>query len=253
MDCKRIALCLSVSLASFSVWSDKLSFVTQNFAPFSYEIGDKPAGPAVDIVNAACMKADIKCEIYVMDWPKAQSRVYSGLSDGLFLIGKNKLREKLLYISQPIIKTEYGFFVKKSSSFNYTNDTDMSGLRVGVYGPSNTSLSLERLNKENKFKVEVYPHDEFAFLRLAAGKLDAVYSNRDVGYALISKMAISNIRYAGSQRSLFYHIGLSREFVDEKVAAQYMQAVSDIKSSGKISRILSKYTMEGVESQSKAQ
>ncbi|WP_028862052.1 substrate-binding periplasmic protein [Psychromonas aquimarina] len=229
---------------SFAVYGDKLTFVTQHFAPFSYEIGHKPAGPAVEVVNAACDQANIKCEIYVLDWPKAQSRVYSGLTDGLFLIGRNSQREKLLHFSAPVMKSEYGFFVKgdKRSSFSYESDID--GLRIGVYGPSNTAKSLMGLNKSNRFTVVMFPHDEFSFLELAAGKLDAVYSNRIVGQALIYKLGLSNIKYTSTHKSINYYIGLSKQFTDEKTAVRFIKAVSEIKNKGYINKILSKYTMD---------
>ncbi|WP_019612885.1 substrate-binding periplasmic protein [Psychromonas ossibalaenae] len=229
---------------SFAVYADKLTFVTQHFAPFSYEIGHKPAGPAVEVVNAACTQAKIKCEIYVLDWPKAQSRVYSGLTDGLFLIGRNSQREELLHFTAPVMKSEYGFFVKEDKLPSFSYESDIGGLRVGVYGPSNTAKSLRELNKSNRFNIVMFPHDEFSFLDLAAGKLDAVYSNRIVGQALIYKLGLSNVKYTSTHKSINYHIGLSKQFVDQGLAVRFIKAVSEIKKKGYIHKILEKYTMD---------
>ncbi|WP_051302861.1 substrate-binding periplasmic protein [Psychromonas aquimarina] len=243
----RAAVCLlagALSLPSSAADIKELSFATQEFSPFSYEVGGAAHGPAVEIVKSACELAGIKCSVTVLPWPRAQKYVSQGVINGFFPIGWSKERETQLYFSEPVMHTEYGFFARDSSSFNFADRQDLTGLVIAVYGPSNTSRTLRELTRGvSGVKLDITPHDEFPFKKLSAGRVDAVYSNRLVGKALIAKLGLTNINYYRKHLDVKYYIGLSKVNTTPDAAADYMDTISHMLNEGIIDNILSSYTI----------
>ncbi len=95
--------------------------------------------------------------------------------------------------------------------------------------------------------IDVRPNDEAGFKKLSVGRIDAVFSNRDVGNALIAKLKLQNIRYAGMQRRLKYYIGFSQQYTDKKLVDQFNETLLDLYRRGVAQTILKTYKMEPVE------
>jgi len=225
--------------------SETLIFNTQEFPPFTYMGEGKVDGPAVKIIEAVCKKNDVTCSFNLLPWTRAQKLVKEGKANAMFVIGWNKARDEWLYFSPPIMKTEYGFFVKNDNLLEFKDVFDVKGYKVGVYGPSNTSKSLEKIKAEvGDLSIDLRPDDESGFKKLSAGRVDAVFSNRDVGFALIKKMNLENIRYAGKQRQLNYYIGFSKQFTEKQVVDRFNNGFMDLYKNGVIKEILDKYFME---------
>ncbi|KPA12129.1 Extracellular solute-binding protein, family 3 [Candidatus Magnetomorum sp. HK-1] len=239
-------ICLLMSVSSSNAYD--LEFVTQDFPPFSYQIGSYVAGPAADIIRAICVDLDFECALHSKDWSTAQMDVKKGKAHGMFIIGWNKNRSTWLDFSHPIIKTEYGVFVRKSNPLNYNMKSDIKGYNVGVYGPSNTSQSLLKIKKIIKdLRVDFSPDSATCFKKLSQGKLDAVYSNKAVGKSLVHRLGLKNIRYAGRDRSLKYYFGFNQRYTDKKVLDKFNKSFEKFHKNGVIQEVLSMYGMESAE------
>lgn len=225
----------------------ELKFNTQEFAPFNYGINGVASGPVADIIKKICGEINITCTIEVLPWRRAQDEVRNGIAHGMFSIGWNKKRAQWLYFSPPILSTEYGFFLRDNNPLQFMRNSDVKGYTVGVFGPSNTATALEKIKAEIKdMSIDMTPDDEAAFKKLSLGRVDAVFSNRDVGYDLMRKFDLKNIRYAGRQQSLKYYIGFSQKFTDKKLVDQFNAAFRDLHKRGAIQEILAKYKMDPV-------
>jgi polar amino acid transport system substrate-binding protein len=243
----KAVLYLSISLFSLSPLANEnkeLSFATQAFYPFAYEVDGEAHGPAVDIVKSACELAKIKCTVTVLPWPRALKYADQGIVNGLFPIGWSETREAQIYFSEPIIHTEYGFFARDNSNFKFADKQDLRGLVIGVYGPSNTSRTLMELTKNvNGVQLDITPHDESPFKKLSVGRVDVVYSNLAVGNALIKKLGLTNIDDYKKHVDVNYHIGLSKVNTIPNVTANYMNTISLMLKKGVIDDILSNYSL----------
>ena len=249
-----ISFLLSVWLAATPAWSLVLKFTTQDFPPFSYEINGVVSGPAVEIVQRICAEIDATCSFRLLPWSRAQAQVREGQANGMFVIGWNEKRAKWVHFTPPVINTEYGIFVNKANVLKYTTLSDIAAYKVGVYGPSNTSNSLEKMRGEmvrkgyKPISIDMRPDDESGFKKLALRRLDAVFSNRDVGHALIAKLGLKDmIRYSGAQRKLKYYIGFSMAHNDAKVLREFDAAYVQLHKSGAVKAILDKHGMEVAE------
>jgi polar amino acid transport system substrate-binding protein len=227
------------------VHGTELRFNTQDFAPFNYAIEGVVSGPAVDIIRAVCTDMQVTCSFRLLPWTRAQEEVRKGMAHGMFVIGWNEERAKWLYFSPPILDTEYGFFVHNDNPLQFKDVSDVKGYRVGVFGPSNTATSLEEIKAQiGDLTIEMRANDEAGFKKLALSRVDAVYSNRDVGNHLIAKLGLNNIRYAGMHRTLQYYIGFSQEHTEKTLLEQFNRSFRELHKRGVIHQILGRYTMQ---------
>jgi len=226
----------------------ELKLNTQDFAPFNYEVNGVVSGPAADIIRKLCSEMKIDCTMHLLPWRRAQDEVANGTAHGLFVIGWNEERAKTLYFSPPILNTEYGFFVRDDNPLKFKQNSDVKGYTVGVFGPSNTATALERIKAEIKeLTIDMTPDDESAFRKLSLARVDAVFSNKDVGNDMMRKLGIKNIRYSGRQQSLKYYIGFSQKFTDKKLVDQFNATFRNLYKRGLIQEILAKYHMEAAQ------
>lgn len=227
----------------------ELKFTTQDFAPFSYEIDGVVSGPAVDVIQLICKEMDVACSFRLYPWTRAQKMVEAGKANGMFVLGWNKERAQWITFTPPLMRTEYGFFVRKDNSLEFKTSEDVKGYKVAVYGPSNTSKNLEKIKSalEGELIIDMRYDDESGFKKLSAERVDAVFSNRDVGLALIKKIGIDNVRYAGAYKKLKYYIGFSQQYSEKAVVDKFNDTFKQLHQQGKIQEILKYYSMEPAE------
>ena len=226
----------------------ELKLNTQDFAPFNYEVNGVVSGPAADIIRKICSEMKIDCSLHLLPWRRAQDEVAYGTAQGLFVIGWNEERAKTLYFSPPLLNTEYGFFVRDDNPLKFKQNSDVKGYTVGTFGPSNTATALEKIKAEIKeLTIDMTPDDESAFKKLSLGRVDAVFSNKDVGNDMMRKLSIKNIRYSGRQQSLKYYIGFSQKFTDKKVVDEFNATFRSLYKRGVIQEILTKYKMDAAQ------
>jgi polar amino acid transport system substrate-binding protein len=225
--------------------ANEIIFNTQEFAPFNYSTDGVAAGPVADIIRRICSDAKMSCPMRVLPWRRAQQEVAEGKAHALFSIGWNAERAKTLHFSPPLLNTEYGFFVRDDNTLKFTQNADVKGYTVGVFGPSNTSTALEKIKADvGDLTIDMTPDDESAFRKASLGRVRAVFSNRDVGYDLIKKLGIANLRYTGRQQSLKYYVGFSQQFTDKKLVDQFNTTFRTLHKQGVIQEILGRYRMD---------
>lgn len=249
MPSKRFVIGLSLAvltLCAISAQAVELKFNTQDFPPFSYETNGVVSGPMADVIAEACKAMDAQCTSTLFPWTRAQELVKTGKANAMYPIGKNAEREQWLYFSPAFFRTEYGFFVTEDNPLQFKDVADVKGYTVAVFGPSNTSKTLEDIKQKlgGSLEIDMQPVDDDGFRKLSVGRVKAVFSNRDVGNATIKNMGLKNIRYAGAFQALDYYIGFSKEFTEKKVADQFNEAVRTLFKQGFMAKIADKYHLE---------
>ncbi len=228
-----------------TVLANKLIFNTQEFAPFNYTENGKVAGPAAEIIRKICTDITASCEIKSLPWRRAQHDVKEGTANALFVIGWNQERSTWLDFSPPLLNTEYGFFVNTSNTKPFNTIADFDGLKVGVFGPSNTSKSLNNLSVSDlkNIVIDMTADDISAFKKLEVNRVGTVYSNREVGKAMIDEHKLSGLKYALSHRKLKYYIGFSKQYAPTELVTRFNSRFMELHSQGVIQSILDKYNM----------
>ncbi len=240
--------CMVIIIFSFSLFGEEVIFNTQDFPPFCYEEEGVVKGPVAEIIIEIANEMNIQYCFRILPWIRAQREVEYGKAHGLFVIGWNEQRALWLHFSPPVLETEYGFFVGMDDDLDYREIGDLDGYIVGVYGTSNTSISLEKLywEKEN-FTIDMTTDDRAAFLKLERGRVSAVYSNLDVGIAMLKRLNIQNVRYAGIHKKLNYYIGFSLKYNNPVFLEEFDKTFLRLYKEGIIPRILESYDLRSVE------
>ncbi|MFV0348007.1 MAG: substrate-binding periplasmic protein [Halodesulfovibrio sp.] len=238
-----VLLCCMLVFAVPSAGAEvSLRFASQDFPPFSYAENGTAAGPFADIVNMVCAEAGLTCSIAILPWGRALERVRQGDGDGLFPLGWNEERATWLRPSPPVLTTEYVLFASVDSGLKYETPDDLEGKRVGVYGPSNTSHELHKLWKRMRnFTIDMRPDSDSGFLKLPRHRVDFVFSNRDVGDAVIRKNSIAGVGYAGNYKTLDYLFGFSLAPEVQPDVDRFLEVLARMKKRGDVAKILGRY------------
>lgn len=245
MRCGLLALLVVLmSVGSVSA-KDRLRFVTLEFAPFIYGENKQVAGPGRDVIAMVCRKAAIDCSYDIYPWRRAQALMDAGRADGMMVIGRNPEREKWLRFSPPMFRTEYGFFVQAQNPLAYTSPDQVAGYRVGVFAPSNTARTLAGIrsvmqqNGITPIEIDGRPDDSAGFRKLSAGRLDAVFSNRDRGQDIINRDEIgAKVRYAGKHKALFYYAGIRKTYPDQRIVDRFFASWEALFDEGAAQKII---------------
>lgn len=231
--------------------SDIIRFVTLEFAPFIYGENQKVAGAGRDVIEAVCAEANIECSYDIYPWRRAQKLMKSGDADGMMVIGRNPKREEWIRFSPPHFRTEYGVFVNSENPMQFRDISDLEGHKVGVFAPSNTATQLAGIREEMIAKglipieIDERADDASGFRKLAAGRVDAVYSNRDRGRDILEAEELTaGVRYAGGHQGILYYAGFRRTFSDQSLLDRFEAAWRKLFDGGEIQEIIESYGLE---------
>lgn len=228
-----------------------LRFVTLEFAPFIYGENQQVAGPGRDVIAAVCERAEVACSFDIYPWRRAQELMKSGDADGMMVIGRNPGREEWLDFSPPMFRTEYGFFVRADDAVPFSEPAQLAGWRVGVFAPSNTETQLSSLRDDmiaaglDPIIIDGHPDDAAGMRKLAAGRLDAVYSNRDRGWQIVPHEELEGaLRYAGGHKAILYYAGITKAYPDRDTVDRFFAAWRALFAEGKAQLIIESYGLE---------
>lgn len=222
-----------------------IKLVTQHFPPFSYIEQGQVAGPARELLDLVCKAMQQPCQHQLLPWGRAQRLVQKGQADGMYVIGWNPERSRELFYSVPLLSTEYGFFVRGDDPLHRVDPESLAGYRVAVLGASNTLSSLQSLLQlQHRFEIIPVTDSETAFRLLNAARVDTVYSNRDVGLALIRQQQQGSLHYAVAHRRLAYYVGFSRDRVKLEWVEAFNRQLDRIHQQGKVVPLLRRYGLE---------
>ena len=231
--------------------SDKIRFVTLEFAPFIYGENQQVAGPGRDVIEAVCAEVNIECSYDIYPWRRAQELMRSGDADGMMVIGRNPKREEWIRFSPPHFRTEYGVFVNSDNPMQFKDISDLEGYKVGVFAPSNTATQLADIRDEmiakglNPIEIDERPDDASGFRKLATGRIGAVYSNRDRGREILkAEKLTARVKYAGGHQGIYYYAGFTRTFPDQSLLDRFDAAWRALFDRGKLQEIIESYGLE---------
>lgn len=231
--------------------NQKFVFSTHDFAPFFYYNGKRFTGPFFEIVNEACGILKAKCVFKHYPNRRAKHMLKNNLVHGSFPFGWNREREKWLYFSIPLVTSEYGFFVRSDSKLDFHQLHQLENYKVGVFGPSNTSNSLQKLRQQMigqnqvPFNIDMHPNAKGAgILKLAAKRFDTYYSNKALGEFHIKRLNLGNIHYAGTQKQVDYFIVFSRYNNQKPEVKRFNRSLIRLHQRGFIQQVLKKYDLQ---------
>ncbi|MDG9666160.1 transporter substrate-binding domain-containing protein [Hahella sp. CR1] len=236
---------ISLSLAGYAR-SEQLIFNSAEFSPFVYEENGKMGGPVTDVILLTCKKINVECSIKQESFSKSEEQVKAGVVNGVYLVSWSESRAEWMYYTLPVLRTSWGFFVPATDKKDYLTLSSFSGQRVGVFGPSSSSKTLDRINPVVNMDIQLSKDDLGNLKKLIQGQLDSVYINRDVGLDLMRQSGLADkVRFAWTHTERNYHIGFSKK-TGRKLVNQFNKALRKTYESGEARDILAQRGLESV-------
>jgi polar amino acid transport system substrate-binding protein len=166
----------AVTQASAS-YSD-LQLNTDNRPPFEYLDNEGLlTGVAAKLVTCSLDKLDVKYEIEVMPWSRAQKSVEAGIADGFFAASQNDGRDKYAQLSTIIVDQHWNWYLSKSITLSPSSEAFKKNVKVSSWIGSN---SLKWLKKNNYKVKQPSKHNKELVKRLLVGRIEGVYASNIV-------------------------------------------------------------------------
>lgn len=130
---------------------EKLTFVTEDYPPFTYKNQDgEVTGIATEIVQAIMQKQGINEEIQLMPWNQAYHTALKNSNVVIFSLRQTAEREHLFHWVGPIVETKTILFAKKGSGIELADLEDAKQISsIGVVDEWFSAQELQDQGFEN--------------------------------------------------------------------------------------------------------
>ncbi|WP_224982003.1 substrate-binding periplasmic protein [Geomonas agri] len=158
--------------------AERYRIVVDDWVPYSFLKGGKPAGTDIDLLNAVGKSIGIGFEFVFVPWSRAIQMVKQGEADGIIsLYDTPERREFLTYTTTPLSSETIVLIVAARKKLKpITTVADLAGLSVGV--TPDTSYGRE-FDAATGFAREPCMSTDLKISKLLAGRMDVAVINRN--------------------------------------------------------------------------
>lgn len=221
--------------------SPQIRIATESiFVPFSFKDADgKLIGFEVDLADALCQEANVKCDVISQDWdgliPGLQAQKYHAIMAGM---SDNEERRKVVAFSEPYFINNLVIIGKKGVD---KGADDLAGKNVAV---QRATTALEYLEKHfPKAVTKSYDTQENAYLDLEAGRADLMISDSAPALAWLKTPKGTNYEVKGEPINIDDKIAIAFRQNDPLIG-QFNTALATLKANGTYDKISQKYFAE---------
>jgi len=148
------------------------------------------AGFSIELFRAAADAAGLRVNVRIGVWNQIKRDLISGRIDALPLVGRTPEREELFDFTIPYISLRGAVFVRRGTSAIHSLQ-DLKGREIAVMKGDNAEEFIRREGVSEK--ILTTNTFEEAFRELAAGRCDAVITQRVMGIRLLEAKKIKSV------------------------------------------------------------
>lgn len=232
---------LTSGLLQAKEWETVRLAVDVPYKPFEYKAPDGSlTGFEIDLGNAVCAQAGVKCEWVVQAWdgiiPGLLARKYDAIFSSMSI---NEERKKKVSFSEPYYNTPTGFFLADGSTVDPKNLESLKGKKIGVQrGTIQDDYATETYGKVADIK-RYTTGDELAQDLIETKRLDMVVIDYPVGIEMIAVKAGFGAK--GETIQLGDGVGVAIRKRDKDLVALFNKALAEVKANGTYDTIMKKY------------
>jgi polar amino acid transport system substrate-binding protein len=236
------------------VYGQTVRIVTEDFPPFQTLHNGSIQGPMYTIMKSICREAKLHCTFDIQAWKDTYKQAVDGDADVVFsILLEVPERAELFYLSPSIVNTSYSFFVTSRNSWKYGGVSTLTGMTVGAYGPSGTSIVAQEVAEKriamgfDGFNLIIEPSIVSSYQHLITGKYGAngaVIVNKDVGLALLKKHSIIGPKEAGEIKQITYGFGVSKKSKYKDLYGRMVDALRRMQLRGEVLDTLRLYNLK---------
>ncbi len=245
-----LAVCLALTLLTtgFAI-AETITIRTDTWAPYTDTPGDKP-GYMTEVAEAIFTAKGYKIDYQLMPWTRCLDAVKKGTYDAVLGTEPSE-SPTFVYPTEALGVNQNGFYVKKGSSWKYTNADSFKQVRLGIidgYGYFPELDSYIETYKGNKlFKATGEDALPKLLKMLKAGRLDAIIDNINVMSASIQEGKLTDVIVsAGAVDYLddLYMAFSPAKDSSEKYSKIFDEGLIELRKSGELQKIMESYGLK---------
>ncbi|MBN2659330.1 MAG: transporter substrate-binding domain-containing protein [Spirochaetales bacterium] len=225
--------------------TDRIIIAINAWEPLKSE--EEPYGVLAQITREAFELEGLSVEFRVAPWKRGYDNVKDGIWHGIVGWNRTAEREKLFFISTPLILEDVVFFHRKDLNLDWNDVSDLQGLSVGMIDGYNYGPLLSEAIDRHILRTEVTGSEEQSILMLEAKRFDLWPCEADVGVYLV-KNTLKPIQEA----RLTYHprpiqvsdlcLLLSRKIPENESYYQaFERGYARLKASGRLKELIEEF------------
>lgn len=228
-----------LSLQPAKAETPELTFLTEEYPPFSFSNAGQVHGISVEIVREIANRLGAKKPlILVLPWSRAFDKAQQNKGYALFSVVKNREREPKFKWVGPLASYQGGYFVAVDTTEKVTEEFQLKNMAVvGV----KDSIGIDIL-KEKGFSNVIEVTDPLAPARLiAANRVDAWITSDISGFYKAKKAKVSlSETYRLDTVTDHLFLAFNIQTPDSEIN-RWQMALDELKQEGLIDRILNEY------------
>ncbi|QDK38552.1 ABC transporter substrate-binding protein [Bdellovibrio sp. NC01] len=230
------------------VKTNEFEFVGYEVEPFYFKSGTEGiTGAYFEIMTETCKHLQMRCKFRIItNFREVFKLVRDGKVDSSGPYAFIQPREQALYFSPPLFKTGYGFYGLKKNVTPIKSLNDLRGLSIGVLYPSNTSLSLTRINEFVDGKIKFVPETSVPKLLQGAehNNYPLIYLNTDAARVQIAKRHSPLEQVPKLGETAEYYIVFSKQLVTPERFEKIKKALEELRGSIFFQEVAKKYQLQ---------
>jgi len=216
------------------------------YPPFNYKDSNgTPVGFDIEIADALCAQAKLKCEWVTQSWDGLIPGLLSHKSDVIMASMRiTEARKKRILFTDKYYQTPASFAIEKDSGITI-DKAGLTGKLIGVQlGTTSDSYVTDMYG--DVATIKRYTGQDQVYLDLESGRIDATFGNLDqLKLAFLDKPRGANFTLAGKTVTDKTYIGegtaLALRKQDTKLAEKFNKAIAEIRKNGTFDKLASSY------------
>ncbi|WP_063339117.1 MULTISPECIES: substrate-binding periplasmic protein [unclassified Marinomonas] len=176
--------CLFISTLGQADQKPSVKITLGEWPPFITE-SQQHRGFVTHLIHDVLSEAGYAPAFAFYPWTRAYKTAALGRANATAVWMHKAEREQDFYYSEPVLNEEFVFFHLKASNFEWSEIADLSQYKLGGILSSSYGKAFDDALKQGKINIDLAPNNQVAFLKLLAGRIDALPLEKSVGLASI--------------------------------------------------------------------
>ena len=183
-----LAVCALAGLLAAPGWAQTRSITCYSdvFAPYVTLDGGEIRGIDVDAIAEAGRRVGIKVSFQLLPWVRLERDIAMGTASEVecaFAYTVTDIRKTYMdFTTVPVKLTELNIFARRGSFQSFNGIDDLKGKTVGIRRGFKLPAAMQTMVEQGYIKLEEVNTDKQNFEKLARERIQAVLSNREVGF-----------------------------------------------------------------------
>lgn len=240
--------CALLLFAGSVAFAETITLVADAWCPYNCQRGTESEGYIVDLAREIFEKAGIQVQYRVVAWERAIEDVRQGYSTGVIGVEKREA-DDLVFPDEEVGASTFAFYVRKGDPWYYKGLSSLDGKRVGLPVAYGLQPDMKEYFKRHWWSVKLqYVRGPFPsrlnVKKLVANRIDIALDDINVIRHTASVLKLEDeIRFAGAEEEFTkMYIAFSPAISNAKEYANILsQGIRELRQSGRLANILSKY------------